>query len=280
MNRWRLNKMSRLLVAALVTVTAALIGPGIANQRRPQPYTQDSWTDCPPSFRKDKVCHTAGYDFESMAFNANDDATDLPLVLALHWSSSTPQELLKALGPQTGRFRVVLPYAHHRKRNGYSFFTRDFYDQPLTAQRDQVEDEAARLAAFIRQIQKIYRCGGPLLVTGASQGGDLSFQLAHDHPDLVAAAFPMLGRNMVGRSDSWRDAAPVKASFSLTDPIVDGLQAKTSIDAIRSSMGDAEMRQFVADGHDISAEMATALAEDLDAYISRSCKSFSRARAP
>lgn len=268
----RFIKARHLLATALATMMTGAFGTGHSSAQNTHSPAAIPRAACPVAIQKHGVCHAAGYAFESVVFNANEDDTDLPLVIALHWSSSEPKALLKALGAQTARFRMVLPYAKHHKRDGFSFFAADFYGRPLQDQRQGVEAEGSRLAGFIREVQNTYQCLGPVLVTGASQGGDLSFQLAHDHPRLVAASFPMLGRNMVGRSVRWQVAAPVTAYFSLTDPIVDRNQADSSVTAIRDSRGRVEVKQFVADGHDISAEMSTTLANDLRAHLPRGCK--------
>jgi phospholipase/carboxylesterase len=167
---------------------------------------------------------------------------------------------------------MILPYGRHRKRDGFTFFAPDFYDQSLHDQREGIKHEAARLAKFMREIQKAYRCPDRIFVLGASQGGDLAFQLAHDHPNLVAAAFPMLGRNLVGRSADWTGAAPVQAYFSLNDPIVDQDQAEAFVGAIRDSGGTAEKKDFVAEGHDISEAMAASLAKALEDRMPIACK--------
>lgn len=226
---------------------------------------------CTRSTERIDVCHAAGFDFESVVFNPSGSSAPLPLVIALHWSSSSPTELVRAMGPQIGRFRMIVPHARIPKRGGHSFFPVDFYDRPLRAQHLGVRTEAARLAAFIRAVQTLYRCPGPVVVTGVSQGGDLSFQLAHDHPQLVAASFPVLGRNLVGRSSEWRDAAPVTAYFSLDDPIVDRGQASAAVQAIRESHGQVQVREYFAGGHDLTPEMAAALADDLASQVPSRC---------
>lgn len=274
------HRSYRLISTTLMATPALLIGTALAGETRSHPATAPLLATCPLTLHKNGTCNVAGYDFESIVFNADPDDSDLPLVLALHWSSSEPKELLKELGPQTARFRMILPYAIHRKRDGFSFFAPDFYDQSLHDQREGVKQVAARIAIFATEIQKAYRCFDPILVMGASQGGDLSFQLAHDHPNLVAAAFPMLGRNLIGRSAAWKRAAPVQAYFSLTDPIVDKDQAEASIDTIRDSGGTVERRDFVADGHDISEAMAASLAKALHDRMSPGCKEPNRDRSP
>lgn len=262
-----------MLIAVLIAMGA--VGPfssGAVRAQHALHANRQPSTACNAPNRLSGLCHAAGYDYESKVFNADKDAVGLPLVLALHWSSSEPNALLKALGPQASRFRVILPYARHKKRDGFSFFTTDFYELSPNDQREGVKDEAARLANFVREIQSTYHCPGPILILGASQGGDLSFQLSHDHPQLVAASFPLLGRNMIGPSAGWRNAAPVTAYFSLTDPIVDTRQAQASVNAVRNSGGAIEVKNFSADGHDISEEMAAEIAKDLRVHLPRVCK--------
>lgn len=107
-------------------------------------------------------------------------------LIALHWSGSTPGELAAALEPLVADLpvRLVLPRGTLPRRDGWSWFPPGYYTDP-DARAELLAATADRLAAELPD--------EPVVVTGLSQGGDLSFALAARHPDRVRAALPLLG---------------------------------------------------------------------------------------
>lgn len=109
-------------------------------------------------------------------------------VVALHHAGSGASQLRDVLNPLLDglpAIRLVLPQAEQPRGNGYTWFRTDYYSDPLV-QAETLARVADGLAERLREY-------APFIVTGVSQGGDLSLALALRHPDLVVAALPMLG---------------------------------------------------------------------------------------
>lgn len=67
----------------------------------------------------------SGYNYKEKVENADADTKNLPLVIALHWSSSTPEEFAQYVTGLKKPVRILLlegPYSHPRE--GFSFFVR------------------------------------------------------------------------------------------------------------------------------------------------------------
>lgn len=216
-------------------------------------------------------CHLGKYDFKVVTFNADRGDTSLPLVLAMHWSSSSPDELLAAMGPQTARFRMLLPQGRHPKRQGFSFFPADFYARPIAVQRAQATSEASDLAAFVAEAHGAYGCDAPLLVTGVSQGGDLSFQLALSQPALVKAGIALLGRALAVESQEWKHASPVIAYYGGKDEIVTPAESTRYAEALARNGADLEVRTFPGAGHEVTPAMAESLRADIARLLPEAC---------
>jgi phospholipase/carboxylesterase len=109
-------------------------------------------------------------------------------VVALHHSGSGASQLGGMLNPLLDGLpatRLVLPQAEQPRGNGYTWFHADYYSDPLVQ-----AETLARVADGLAERLKEY---APFIVTGVSQGADLSLALALRHPNLVIAALPMLG---------------------------------------------------------------------------------------
>lgn len=231
---------------------------------------------CPPGTQPHQVragyCSGAGYDFQVVTFNSVDQRSDLPLVLGLHWSSSMPSHLLKAMGRQSGSFRLLLPSGRFPKRGGYSYFVPEFYELSPEQQMQALEDEAGRLIVFFDDVRRKYKCGRQTIVTGVSQGGDLSFLMAVRHPQSIRRAYPIAGRNTVAGDSGWATAAPVTIYSGTDDPIVRGQQSVAEFNTALAVGARMELLEFANVGHDLSERMASQLSSDIARELPVTCK--------
>lgn len=136
--------------------------------------------------------HTAeGFDYEERVIQDNTGDKDLPVLVAFHFSSSTPEEAAGYYDSLGIPVRIILPRGNYRKRAGYSYFPPDHYTKDSVTQMRTVRSTVDSVASFLRAIGKKYNTKP--VVSGISQGGDISLLLAIHYPDLIKASFPLLG---------------------------------------------------------------------------------------
>jgi predicted esterase len=110
--------------------------------------------------------------------------------------------------------------------------------------------------ADIRQTTAERPTRGRAVVTGFSQGGAMSFALAIQHPDIVAAALPLSGRNYV--SPAGESSAPIRAFHGGADRVVPVDAARASVKALRELGRDATLQVFEGVGHSVPPQVQTA----------------------
>ncbi|GIF77857.1 alpha/beta hydrolase [Asanoa siamensis] len=168
-------------------------------------------------------------------------------VVVLHSKYSDPDEYEAIFGPLVADLpaRLVLPRAPFAARDGYSWFP----SASGAAHANLVSAGCDRLAVDVAG-------AGPLVVTGASQGGDLAFALALRHPGLVTAALPMLG---LCPPSLWPTAAdrcpPIHAFHGEADPIVAIDDARRVADGLGRRGARISLHTYPGLGHDFSAAM-------------------------
>jgi predicted esterase len=133
---------------------------------------------------------------------ARDSAADaeLPILIVLPWSRSTPAEALAEVGyvDIDAPARIVAMEGFEQDGKGFSWWRRTG-PAPEDPDRDDelvrlLADRAARLAALLGTVRRHFRGAGPPVVSGLSQGGDLSIALGVLHPAAISAALPIAAR--------------------------------------------------------------------------------------
>jgi phospholipase/carboxylesterase len=130
-------------------------------------------------------CHTSGVLTDLVEAGVGETAAT---IVALHHMGSGAGRLREVLEPLLDGLpavRLVLPQADRPLGNGYSWFPQEYYSDPQV--------QAEELAQVVDGLADRLKAYAPFIVTGMSQGGDLSLAFALRHPDLVVAALPMLG---------------------------------------------------------------------------------------
>jgi predicted esterase len=184
---------------------------------------------------------------------------NLPLVVLFHYSSSTPEELLTYFDSLTVPVRLILPRGNHRKRGGYSYYIPDHYAKDSVTQKLSVKQTADSVAAFIKAIGKKYKTRP--VVSGISQGGDLSLLLAFYYPQLIKASFPIAGFVHRQAFDDFKKApaksVPVFIFQGEDDPIVSLKYTQREV-AVLSKVFRISLFTYPKTGHDVSPEMKKA----------------------
>lgn len=193
----------------------------------------------------------------------------LPMIIGLHYSGATPEEMLEYFNGIGFPARIILPQGPYPRRSGHSWFSAD-YARLGPAQQDEAAFEMARkLASFVDDVRKRHSTRGKPVVMGISYGGDMSLLLAIRHPDSIAAAFPIAARLLPGWMPSTRGChshcPPIRAMHGAADTTVP-MQATREAMMKLARMGyDATLTQYPGVAHDFAPRMQ----RDFSAQVER-----------
>jgi predicted esterase len=124
----------------------------------------------------------------------------LPILIVLPWSRSTPAEALTEVGyvDIDAAARIVAIEGFERDGAGFSWWRRARPTPDPASPDDELvallSDRAARLAKLVVAIRAHFGNASALVVSGISQGGDLSIALAMRSPAVITAALPIASR--------------------------------------------------------------------------------------
>jgi predicted esterase len=215
--------------------------------------------------------HTkAEFDYYEIVKGGDSSDKNLPVLIAFHYSSSTPQETLSYYDSLTTPVRLIFPRGNYRKRNGYSYFPPDHYTQDSTTQMHTVRKTVDSVAVFLNALYKEYPVKP--VVSGISQGGDISLLLAVYHPRLIKASFPLLGFMHRQAYESLKKTSGKKVPIHLYQGEADKIVA---IDYTRKevaflqSIVNITLSSYPGLDHDVSPEMERDYSEKMRKWLSR-----------
>lgn len=178
----------------------------------------------------------------------------LPIIVGLHYMTGSPETSRDDYGGLAFPARLIFPAGPYRSDNGYSWFPDGYYEWEASRQAEVTLAVAEKLAAFISQLVALRPTVGKPIVTGYSQGGDLSYVLALRHPELIRAALPMGAR----LPEAWRparlsvpadDAPSVYIFHGLEDAIVPVPAARAAAAFLEGLGFSVELREYPDTGH-------------------------------
>lgn len=198
----------------------------------------------------------AGVTYEEVVRGAAADGEAMPVLVAFHYSGGSAAESFENYDRIAGPVRILVPLGAYPKRNGLSYFPVDYYqrspDERFRVARETVDALAPFLAAVIEAH------GVKPVVSGISQGGDISLLLAVYHPDLVAASFPFAAVIPADLAVSPERAAvpgpPIHVMQGEADPIVDVAVTRVRVDELAAGL-PLSLTTYPDLGHDISPAM-------------------------
>lgn len=205
----------------------------------------------------------------------SEGAADLPLIIAIHGLGDRPESFMRLFDGFDVSARIVIPRAPTGWGPGYSWFP---LPSSEAGSRERFEngliDSAARIAELIAALSS--QAGGaarPVVVTGFSQGGMLSFAVAALHPASVDAALPVagllppgIGPRQSAAAGATVDAASlptVEALHGDADRRVPVSGAESTVQRLRDAGYKASVRLYPGVGHTISAAMRDDLFDSL-----------------
>jgi phospholipase/carboxylesterase len=192
--------------------------------------------------------------FSYLEIIKGEDNGRLPLVIAFHYSGGNPTETIADLDLLKMPVRIILPKGNYPKRNGYSFFPTDFYKLDSATQFTLSKVSVDSLATFVRLVSDKFKTKP--IVTGISQGGDISFLLAQYHPQLLTAAFPIaavIRKESINDLARKNDIAPIFLYQGEDDKIVSTQYTQAMVKKINHLK--IKLRTYPGVGHEISPAM-------------------------
>lgn len=189
--------------------------------------------------------------------------SELPLIISIHGRGDTPEgfkDLLDGLGVHA---RVIVPRAFDPLGDdGFSWFPTRARSGDVAAPAAGIDSAGDRLAVLIDALLKTRPTRGRAIVTGFSQGGMLSFVLAVDHPDLVAAAVPVGGYlppPLYPKALPPAPVPPIDALHGEADPVVPFAPTREAVDALKKQGWPARLHPFPDVAHQIPQQVRSEL---------------------
>ena len=144
----------------------------------------------------------AGFSYIETLTGGADPDSRLPMLIALHYMSGSAATSIEDYADVDMPMRLLSLQGPYKFRAGFSWFPDAYYELDAASQLQITVDAADLVAEFISKAIQVYPTQGKPLMTGFSQGADLTHMVALRNPRLIAAALPMGGRF----PDAWRDA--------------------------------------------------------------------------
>lgn len=177
--------------------------------------------------------------------------TRSPVLVAIHGRGDRPEAWIPDLQRFPGKAQIVVPRAFDAFGDGFTWF-------PLTRGMDEaalasvLADAEARLFRALASVA----AGRPLLVSGFSQGGMLSFVLAARRGKDITFATPMAGMcpaSLVPGKEV--PVARVVAFHGTADPVVPFAAGRAAVDAFVRNGHEASMHPYEGVLHALPSAM-------------------------
>lgn len=193
----------------------------------------------------------------------------LPLVIAVHGFGDRPESFSGLASGFSGRARWIFPRGFEAQGGGHAWFPIRFRDGRAEALAAGLQAASERLARLVEELRRARPSDRPVIVTGFSQGGMMSFALAVQSSPVVDAAFPVSGWLPLSMIPADRTVAvPIFALHGVDDRIVPFEATQAMMETLVTRADRAEFQAFEGVGHHISPEMRALLFEQIAAAIS------------
>lgn len=185
------------------------------------------------------------------------------LLVALHYSGSSPEFWREYVEGWGAPVRVLLPQGPVPRRGGFTWFPLGHEEKDAAAKLADVEAMAARLAQLIRQVKQEHPELRRVAVTGFSYGGDLAWLLAVRYPELVHVSAPMGSRLLGEPTGALPATSRVLVLQGEVDAIINAQQTSARVEALKARGVPVDLRVYPGLGHDLSPQ----LIEDWRAFL-------------
>ena len=198
----------------------------------------------------------AGVAYEEIVRGEPVDGQPPALLVAFHYSGGSARESFENYDQVAGPVRILVPLGAHPKRQGLSYFPVDYYQRAPADQFRIARETVDRMADFLEAAETAY--GRKPVVSGISQGGDISLLLAVYHPDRITAAFPFAAvipdALTVPSGRTATNGPCIVAMQGEADAIVDVAVTRARVETLKAGL-PLTLITYPGLGHDISPAM-------------------------
>jgi len=197
----------------------------------------------------------------------------LPMLVAIHGLGDSPENFQDLVVDLPVAARVILPRGLDPVESGYSWFPVRARSADVAGLSKGIAAAGDRLAALIVVLQQTRPTVGLPVVTGFSQGGMLTFELAVHHPELVGGAIPVGGWLP---PPLWPSALPahrplpkIIALHGEIDTAVKLLPTQEAVEHLETLGWPASLRRYPEVGHAIPPVVRRELYQQLQRALER-----------
>ena len=136
----------------------------------------------------------AGLSYVETLTGGADVGDELPMLIALHYMTGSPATSIEHYGGVDVPARLLSLEGPYEFEEGFSWFPDGYYELEAASQAEITVSIADRIASFIQEATEAFPTRGKPILTGYSQGADLTHVIALREPELILAGLPMGGR--------------------------------------------------------------------------------------
>lgn len=212
-----------------------------------------------------------GYQYKMVIENQHIAKTELPIVVVLHSMGSTPEKYKQRVNNFDIPCRLIYVAAPYRFEDGYTFFQvepTNYYELSMEEKHKVISTETLKLSQFIKAITLKYKSPLKPVVIGASQGGDLSYMMSVQYPELISGAFPLLAvlDEKIMQSEIKRaKRKPVRIFHGKNDSVVSIDSVRKQVNFLRNNNFDVRLFEY----EDCDHQLTKKTKEDYIAEISK-----------
>lgn len=194
---------------------------------------------------------------ERMRGGAHPDEA-VPMVVLFHSLGASPEGHSRMLA-NIGRARLILPEGAYRAsgagRKWWELGVKAGVNQDPEGARQQWQGAADRAAEFVRQIARCRPTVGDPVLTGSSQGGEMTLLLASEHPRLVQSGVAVSSYLL---EPFWNahGMAPVRMIHGRGDRTVPYAWAKDYAQQMVNQGAPVTWKDYASPGHAVTKEMS------------------------
>lgn len=193
----------------------------------------------------------------------------LPLIIAVHGYGDRPEDFSALASGFSAKARWIFLRGFAPMGSGHAWFPIRFRDGRAEALAAGLLEASRKVAEEITKLRTLRPTKGPVIVTGFSQGGMISFALAVQRPPVVDAAFPVGGWLPDAMIPTEHQIGiPVVAMHGADDRIVPFEATAAMAERLETRIDRFEFVPFEGVGHTISAEMRAALFAAIEKALS------------
>lgn len=201
----------------------------------------------------------AGIRYYEVTPRGIDPRRRLPTVVYFHGRASEPDLPTRPYVDLPFGYRTILPEAPLPDGDGRSWITASGARGDSAALSEGLMDRSAQLAAWLAALRGRHRIQGKPIVTGFSQGAELTYALALHHPEVMAVALPLSGyvppSIIPRRPEAGVDYPRVRALHGTRDPLLRLWRTREGVQLLQERGFEVELLEVRNTRHEVSAAM-------------------------